>query len=50
MEEKIAYQSYERARDIQVSTMGQVEKQKAERKQNGGFQGLGAGGWGWVPV
>ena len=50
MEEKIAYQSYERARDIQVSTMGQVEKQKAEGKQNGGFQGLGAGGWGWVPV
>lgn len=50
MEEKIAYQSYERARDIQVSTVGQVEKQKAERKQNGGSQGLGAGSWGRVTV
>ena len=50
MEEKIAYQSYERARDIQVSMVGQVEKQKAERKQNGGSQGLGAGGWGRVTV
>ena len=48
MEEKIAYQSYERARDIQVSTVGQVEKQKAEKAEwwfpqawGGGKRGTG---------
>lgn len=51
MEEKIAYQSYERARDIQVSTVGQVEKQKAEKAEwwfpgvRGRGWGLGAGYW-----
>ena len=42
MEEKIAYQSYERARDIQVSTVGQVGVSRGS--------GLGLGAWGRLLV